>query len=34
MVITLGVTTEGEKRVLGLVQTATEKKRACARCDW
>ena len=26
----LGVTTDGEKRVLGLVQTATENKRTCA----
>jgi len=30
VVIALGVTTEGEKRVLGLVQTATENKRTCA----
>ena len=30
IVIALGVTTTGEKRVLGLVQTATENKRACA----
>lgn len=30
VVIALGVTTEGEKRVLGLVQTATENQRACA----
>ena len=30
MVIALGVTTEGEKRILGLVQTATENKRTCA----
>jgi len=30
VVIALGVTTDGEKRVLGLVQTATENKRACA----
>lgn len=30
VVIALGVTTTGEKRVLGLVQTATENKRACA----
>ena len=29
MVVALGVTTEGEKRVLGLVQTATENKRTC-----
>ena len=30
VVIALGVTTTGEKRVLGLVQTATENKRTCA----
>ena len=30
VVIALGVTTTGEKRVLGLVQTATENKRVCA----
>ena len=30
IVIALGVTTTGEKRVLGLVQTATENKRVCA----
>ena len=30
VVIALGVTTTGEKRLLGLVQTATEKKRVCA----
>ena len=30
IVIALGVTTDGEKRVLGLVQTATENKRSCA----
>ncbi len=30
VVIALGVTTEGEKRTLGLVQTATENKRTCA----
>jgi len=30
LVIVLGVTTTGEKRVLGLVQTATENKRVCA----
>ena len=30
MVIALGVTTTGEKRILGLVQTATENKRVCA----
>ena len=30
MVIALGVTTTGEKWVLGLVQTATENKRVCA----
>jgi len=30
IVIALGVTTDGEKRVLGLVQTATENKKACA----
>ena len=30
VVIALGVTTTGEKRVLGLVQTATEDKRVCA----
>lgn len=30
MVIALGVTTTGEKRILGLVQTATENKRECA----
>lgn len=30
VVIALGVTTDGEKRVLGLVQTATENKRSCA----
>ncbi|XWV17328.1 MAG: IS256 family transposase [Gemmatimonas sp.] len=29
VVIALGVTTTGETRILGLVQTATEKKRAC-----
>ena len=30
VVIALGVTTTGEKRILGLVQTATENKRVCA----
>ena len=30
VVIALGVTTTSEKRVLGLVQTATENKRVCA----
>ncbi len=30
IVIALGVTTTGEKRILGLVQTATENKRICA----
>ena len=30
MVIALGVTRTGEKRILGLVQTATENKRVCA----
>jgi transposase-like protein len=30
LVIALGVTITGEKRILGLVQTATENKRACA----
>ncbi len=30
VVIALGVTTTGEKRLLGLVHTATENKRACA----
>ena len=30
VVIALGVTATGEKRVLGLVQTATENKRSCA----
>jgi putative transposase len=30
MVIALGVTTTGAKRILGVVQTATENKRACA----
>jgi len=30
MVVALGVTTTGEKRVLGLVQTATENKTVCA----
>ncbi|MCO4098219.1 MAG: IS256 family transposase [Gemmatimonas sp.] len=30
VVIALGVTTTGEKRLLGLVQTATENKRVCA----
>jgi putative transposase len=30
VVIALGVTSEGEKRILGLVQTATENKRTCA----
>ena len=30
LVITLGVTTTGETRILGLVQTATENRRACA----
>jgi transposase-like protein len=30
MVIALGVTTTGEKRVLGLLQTATENRRTCA----
>ena len=30
VVIALGVTVTGEKRVLGLVQTATENKRVCA----
>ena len=29
MVIALGVTTTGEKRILGMVQTATENKRVC-----
>jgi transposase-like protein len=31
LVIALGVTRTGEKRVLGLVQTATENKRVCAQ---
>ena len=30
LVIALGVTTTGEKRILGLIQTATENKRVCA----
>lgn len=30
MVIALGVTTAGDKRILGMVQTATENKRVCA----
>lgn len=30
LVIALGVTTTGEKRILGLVQTATENRRVCA----
>ncbi len=30
MVIALGVTTTGEKRILGMVQTATENRRVCA----
>lgn len=30
MVIALGVTVTGEKRILGVVQTATENKRVCA----
>jgi transposase-like protein len=30
LVIALGVTTTGEKRILGVVQTATENKRVCA----
>lgn len=30
IVIAMGVTTTGEKRILGLVQTATENRRACA----
>lgn len=30
VVIALGVTTTGQKRILGLVHTATENKRACA----
>ena len=30
VVIALGVTTTGEKRILGLVPTATENTRACA----
>lgn len=30
MVIALGVTVTGEKRILGMVQTATENKRVCA----
>lgn len=30
VVIALGVTTTGEKRILGLVQTATENERVCA----
>ena len=30
VVIALGVTTDGEKRVLGLVRTAAENKRSCA----
>ena len=30
MVIALGVTTTGQKRILGLVQTATDNKRVCA----
>ena len=30
MVIALGVTTTGEKRILGMVQTATENTRVCA----
>jgi len=31
IVIALGVTRTGEKRLLGLVQTASENKRVCAR---
>ena len=31
LVIAFGVTTTGEKRILGLVQTATENKAVCAR---
>ncbi len=31
LVIALGVTTTGEKRILGLVQTATENKAVCAQ---
>jgi transposase-like protein len=30
LVIALGITLQGEKRVLGLVQTATENQRVCA----
>ena len=30
LVIALGVTTTGEKRILGLVQTASENQRVCA----
>ena len=30
LVIALGVTTTGEKRILGVIQTATENKRVCA----
>ena len=30
VVMALGVAADGEKRVLGLVQTATENKRSCA----
>lgn len=30
IVIALGVTSEGQKRILGLVQTATENRRVCA----
>ncbi|MGH7711367.1 MAG: IS256 family transposase [Gemmatimonadaceae bacterium] len=30
VVVALGVTTKGEKRILGLVQTASENKRVCA----
>jgi transposase-like protein len=32
VVSALGVTTTGEPRILGLVQTATENKRVCAAC--
>ena len=32
LVIAFGVTTTGEKRILGLIQTATEHTRVCARC--
>lgn len=31
IVIAMGVTREGEKRILGIVQTATENKRACSQ---